>query len=112
MHEDEIAKTLRDIGVDYTHRNDSLIAENAVEGERIKALLQVRSLVWKISHTVLISITTWQQKKKALKQSRTSRPTTKSQSTSTARKAKSKSPDPHWPPKRKHHKPAQTPQEK
>ena len=42
--EDEIAKTLRHIGVDYTHRNDSLIAENAVEGERIKAMLEVRSL--------------------------------------------------------------------
>lgn len=43
--EDEITKTLRDIGVGYTHRNDSLIAENAVEGERIKALLQVRYFI-------------------------------------------------------------------
>ena len=44
--EDEVAKTLRDVGVDYyTHRNESLIAENAVEGERIKVLIEVRCLV-------------------------------------------------------------------
>ena len=43
--EDDIAKTLKDVGVNYTHRNESLIAENAVEGERIKVLIEVRCLV-------------------------------------------------------------------
>jgi hypothetical protein len=40
--EDEVAKTLRDVGVDYyTHRNENIIAENAVEVERMKLLLKV-----------------------------------------------------------------------
>ena len=41
--EDEVSKTLKDVGVDYyTHRNENLITENAVEGERMKVLLEVR----------------------------------------------------------------------
>lgn len=39
--DDEISKTLKHIGVNYTHRNESLIAENVVEKERIKVLLAV-----------------------------------------------------------------------
>jgi hypothetical protein len=40
--EDEVAKTLRDVGVDYyTHRNENIIAENVVEAERMKLLFEV-----------------------------------------------------------------------
>ena len=41
---DEISKTLKDIGVTYTHRNESLVAENPIEGERMKVLVEVRKL--------------------------------------------------------------------
>lgn len=40
--DDDISKTLKDIGVDYTHRNENLIAENAIEVEKMKALMEVR----------------------------------------------------------------------
>ena len=39
--DDDISKTLKDVGVTYTHKNESLIANNAIEGERIKALMEV-----------------------------------------------------------------------
>ncbi|GJF00382.1 P-loop containing nucleoside triphosphate hydrolase protein [Phanerochaete sordida] len=38
--DNEISKTLRDVGITYTHRNENLIANNRIEGEKIKALME------------------------------------------------------------------------
>ncbi|KAH9922295.1 P-loop containing nucleoside triphosphate hydrolase protein [Epithele typhae] len=37
---DDIERTLGALGVQYTHRNDDLIAENAIEGERMRKLIE------------------------------------------------------------------------
>ena len=37
-----IQKALSNIGVQYTHRNEDLIAENVFEGQRLEALKEVR----------------------------------------------------------------------
>ena len=39
----DVEKTLSALGVQYTHRNDDLIAENAIEGQRMRRLLEVCS---------------------------------------------------------------------
>ncbi len=36
----DIEKTLNAIGIQYTHRNDDLIAESAIEGQRMRKLIQ------------------------------------------------------------------------
>ena len=38
--EDDIQKTLKDIGVQYTHRNENLIAENDIQRQRIKHIME------------------------------------------------------------------------
>lgn len=38
----DIEKTLNAIGVKYTHRNDDLIAESNIEGQRMQKLIEVR----------------------------------------------------------------------
>ncbi|EKM52602.1 uncharacterized protein PHACADRAFT_261138 [Phanerochaete carnosa HHB-10118-sp] len=50
--EDEISKTLKDVGVTYTHRNEALIVDNAIEGERIKVLMESRKKARKQSKAV------------------------------------------------------------
>ncbi|PSS30856.1 hypothetical protein PHLCEN_2v2583 [Hermanssonia centrifuga] len=82
--ESDIQKTLNDIGVNYTHRNEDLIVENVIEGQRIKAMI----------------------KEKRMKTTKTEKKTGKVEG------KKDKSPEPQWPPKRKHHKPPPGPQEK
>ncbi|OBZ74648.1 DNA excision repair protein ERCC-6-like 2 [Grifola frondosa] len=37
---DDIQKTLNDVGIQYTHRNQDLIAENVIEGQRMQILLE------------------------------------------------------------------------
>ncbi|KAI0772497.1 P-loop containing nucleoside triphosphate hydrolase protein [Trametes elegans] len=71
----DIEKTLHAIGVHYTHRNDDLIAENAIEGQRMQLKIQER--------------------KKKLQQAKAKKE---------AGKSKGKAPEPQWPPIRKHHK--------
>lgn len=45
--EDAIQKTLKDIGVRYTHRNDDLMAENVIQGQRLKHIRsEVSNIVW------------------------------------------------------------------
>ncbi|KAH9856351.1 P-loop containing nucleoside triphosphate hydrolase protein [Lenzites betulinus] len=81
---DDIEKTLKTIGVHYTHRNDDLIAENAIEGQRMQIMLQ---------------------KKKKAKQAKARR-------TSGQKGQKDKAPEPEWPPRRKHHKAPPSPRSK
>ncbi|KAL6308864.1 P-loop containing nucleoside triphosphate hydrolase protein [Sparassis latifolia] len=76
----DIQKTLNDIGINYTHRNEDLIAESAIEGQRLQAMIE---------------------KKKAKKKANIQQ-----------KEAADKSPEPEWPPKRKHHKPPLTPRDK
>ena len=38
---DDVHKILNDIGVGYTHRNEQLIKNNAIEERRVRALLEV-----------------------------------------------------------------------
>ncbi|OSD03707.1 hypothetical protein PYCCODRAFT_1490777 [Trametes coccinea BRFM310] len=78
----DIEKTLSAIGVHYTHRNDDLIAENAIEGQRIRTMIE---------------------KKKKAKQAKQRRASGKKKSTS---------PEPEWPPKRRHHKAPPSPRSK
>ena len=40
----DIEKTLSALGVQYTHRNDDLIAESTIEAQRVQRLLEVRML--------------------------------------------------------------------
>ncbi|KAI0744759.1 P-loop containing nucleoside triphosphate hydrolase protein [Earliella scabrosa] len=72
----DIEKTLSAIGVKYTHRNDDLIAESTIEGQRMQKLLEAT--------------------KKAKQR----------------RQSGKKSPEPEWPPRRKHHKPPPSPRSK
>ena len=39
-------KTLSSLGVQYTHRNDDLIAESAIEGQRMQKLVEVCTRYW------------------------------------------------------------------
>lgn len=39
--ETEIQKELSDIGVNYFHRNEDLIAENLIEARRLEAIIKV-----------------------------------------------------------------------
>ncbi|KAH9893907.1 P-loop containing nucleoside triphosphate hydrolase protein [Cubamyces lactineus] len=80
----DIEKTLTAIGVHYTHRNDDLIAENAIEGQRMQLMLQER--------------------KKKAKEAKERRESGKGK--------KDKSPVPNWPPKRSHHKAPPSPRSK
>ncbi|KAJ3532277.1 hypothetical protein NM688_g7446 [Phlebia brevispora] len=84
--ENEIQKELSDIGVNYTHRNEDVIAENIVEARRLEALLKEHKESRK--------------KKKA------------SAGKEKGKKEKEASPEPEWPPKRRHHKKPLTPREK
>ena len=43
--ETDIQKALADIGVNYTHRNEDLIAENAIEKKRVEVIKEVRLAV-------------------------------------------------------------------
>ncbi|KAI0632843.1 P-loop containing nucleoside triphosphate hydrolase protein [Trametes polyzona] len=81
----DIEKTLNAIGVHYTHRNDDLIAESAIEGQRMQIMLQER--------------------KKKAKQAKERRESAK-------KGQKDKSPAPQWPPRRRHHKPPPSPRTK
>ena len=40
--QNDIEKTLSRLGVQYTHRNDDLIAESKIEGQRMKKRMEVR----------------------------------------------------------------------
>ncbi|KAI0370889.1 P-loop containing nucleoside triphosphate hydrolase protein [Pilatotrama ljubarskyi] len=80
----DIEKTLNAIGVHYTHRNDDLIAESAIEGQRMQKMLE---------------------RKKKAKQ-------TKERRGSGKKGQKDKSPEPEWPPRRKHHKAPPSPRSK
>ena len=51
----DIEKTLNAIGVHYTHRNDDLIAESAIEGQRMQLMLQVR-ILWPAHSVPLIGV--------------------------------------------------------
>ncbi|KAI0830128.1 P-loop containing nucleoside triphosphate hydrolase protein [Trametes gibbosa] len=82
---DDIEKTLTAIGVHYTHRNDDLIAENAIEGQRMHMMLQ--------------------EKKKKAKQAKERREYGK-------KGQKDKAPESEWPPRRKHHKAPPSPRTK
>ena len=42
----DIEKTLSSLGVQYTHRNDDLIAESAIEGQRMQKLVEVCTRYW------------------------------------------------------------------
>ncbi|KAI8972582.1 P-loop containing nucleoside triphosphate hydrolase protein [Trametes punicea] len=77
----DIEKTLSAIGVRYSHRNDDLIAESAIEGQRMRIKLQ---------------------RKKKAKEAKERRGSGK----------KDKSPEPEWPPKRRHHKAPPSPRSK
>ena len=37
----DVEKTLSTLGVKYTHRNDDLIAESTIEGQRMRKLIEV-----------------------------------------------------------------------
>ncbi|KAI0668887.1 P-loop containing nucleoside triphosphate hydrolase protein [Trametes maxima] len=74
----DIEKTLSAIGVHYTHRNDDLIAESAIEGQRMQAMMQERK-----------------KKAKQVKQRRDS---------AKGKGKEDKPPEPEWPPRRRHHK--------
>ncbi|KAH9948482.1 P-loop containing nucleoside triphosphate hydrolase protein [Amylocystis lapponica] len=78
----DIQKTLNDVGINYTHRNEDLIAESAVEVQRMRILME--------------------EKKQAAKKAKAQR----------KNPAASKEPEKEWPPRRRHHKPAPTPKEK
>ncbi|CAL1697934.1 unnamed protein product [Somion occarium] len=84
--QDDIHRILNDIGVDYTHRNEHLIKSNAIEERRVQALLE--------------------EKKKAKQQAKERAKQRKSPT------AKDESPQPSWPPKRRHHKPPMTAEQK
>lgn len=77
----DIEKTLSALGIQYTHRNDDLIAESAIEGQRMLKLIQEKE----------------EEAKKAKKQRDS---------------AKDKSPEPEWPPRRRHHKRPPSPRSK
>ncbi|KAI0789173.1 P-loop containing nucleoside triphosphate hydrolase protein [Abortiporus biennis] len=87
QEETDIQKILNGVGVNYTHRNENLIKDNAVEEQRIEKALQEKRKV--------------KEKAKAERKKRAS-------------KSKSKSPDPviEWPPKRRHHAKALSPESK
>ncbi|KAH7909981.1 RAD26-like SNF2 family DNA-dependent ATPase [Hygrophoropsis aurantiaca] len=74
VEEDDIHKTLNAIGVKYSHRNDDVLLPSRVEEERARNAIKAK----------------------------------KRQKVATRKKAngkkQSKSPEPEWPPKRKHHK--------
>ncbi|OCH88939.1 hypothetical protein OBBRIDRAFT_779245 [Obba rivulosa] len=78
----EIQKTLNAIGVDYSHRNEDLITESTIEGQRIRLKMQ--------------------EQKKARKKA-------KAQDHSSLART---SPEPEWPPRRKHHKAPPSPETK
>ncbi|KAI0337673.1 hypothetical protein BDW22DRAFT_1339232 [Trametopsis cervina] len=81
--EDRIQKTLKDIGVQYIHRNEDLIAENVIQRQKMK-------------HIIV------EEKKKAQDTTNASR------SRGKAGLVRKKT----WPPRRAHHKPAPTPAQK
>ena len=84
--ESDIQKELSNIGIKYTHRDQDLVKENAIEAQRLDALIK--------------------KKKQARREA-------KAKAKKPAKDAKkASSPEPQWPPKRKHHKPAPTPGEK
>ncbi|KAI0946172.1 hypothetical protein AcV7_010213 [Taiwanofungus camphoratus] len=74
-----LQKTLNDIGVNYTHRNEFLIAESTIEGRRVQTMLE--------------------EKKKVVRRTRKA----KAQGMDSSQ-IKRASPEPEWPPKRRHHK--------
>lgn len=41
----DIQKVLNDIGVRYTHRNEDLIAESAIEGQKFQTTMEVYTFV-------------------------------------------------------------------
>ncbi len=43
--ETEIQKELSDIGVNYLHRNEDLIAENVIEARRLEAIIKVNVIL-------------------------------------------------------------------
>lgn len=98
--DDEISKTLKHIGVNYTHRNESLIAENVVEKERIKVLLEASTN--SLHPSTQVRQLSAQEKRKAGRKSKSKHDGG----------GKEKSPAPQWPPRRKHHKPPPGPAEK
>ncbi|KAI0742679.1 P-loop containing nucleoside triphosphate hydrolase protein [Daedaleopsis nitida] len=77
----DVEKTLSALGVQYTHRNDDLIAESTIEGQRVQKLLE--------------------EKKKAAKKAKQRR-----------QSGKEKTPEPEWPPRRRHHKRPLSPRSK
>ncbi|KAI0045188.1 hypothetical protein FA95DRAFT_1583483 [Auriscalpium vulgare] len=80
---DDVNRILGSHGIKYSHRNDDILAPSHIEKERLKAVLE--------------------EKRKAAKKAKAA----KNQKDSPA-----KSPEPEWPPKRKHHKPLPTPKSK
>ncbi|KAI0695319.1 P-loop containing nucleoside triphosphate hydrolase protein [Cytidiella melzeri] len=82
--EESIQKTLQDIGVRYTHRNEDLIAENDIQRQRVKQIMTEKK---KVAQKAVVSSKV-RGKKAALVREKT------------------------WPPKRSHHKPALTPAQK
>ena len=53
----DIEKTLTALGVKYTHNNDALIAENTIEGQRVRKLMEVCGLGCAIAQHVRVSDT-------------------------------------------------------
>lgn len=104
--QDDIHRILNDIGVDYTHRNEHLIKSNAIEERRVQALLEVRHLARRTKRIVLNVFEFGQEKKKAKQQAKERAKQRKSPT------AKDESPQPSWPPKRRHHKPPMTAEQK
>ena len=100
--DDAIHETLNAIGVTYRHRNDQILQPSRIEEVRARNAVRV-SVSCLIPSQVLIRC----QEKRRRKQDeqRTQTPTGSG-------KAVAKSPQPQWPPKRKHHKPAPDPQSK
>ncbi|KAI0759189.1 P-loop containing nucleoside triphosphate hydrolase protein [Irpex lacteus] len=79
--EDGIQKALKDIGVTYIHRNEDLIAENTIQRQRLKHMIEEKKATQKAAAK-------GKGKNAPLQREKT------------------------WPPKRKHHKPAPTPEQK
>lgn len=55
-----LQKTLNDIGVNYTHRNEFLIAESTIEGRRVQTMLEVSH----VSTLPLVIVSTFIRKRR------------------------------------------------
>ncbi|KAJ8590654.1 hypothetical protein M405DRAFT_766039 [Rhizopogon salebrosus TDB-379] len=83
--DNDIHKTLSAIGVKYSHRNDDVLLPSRIEEERSR---------------------------NALKEAKRKRAAASKLKSAQGSPRKSKTPEPQWPPQRKHHKPPLSPQSK